>query len=115
MMMRPASSSVRMSRSDRIIGAMLPGVGDLDPAGEGLGGLAVVDRAGGGGHAFLEALGEARDPERGARIQDHDVSACTLLAVDDASRDVRVVRRVAAGELIRLHLAEPELRGIQMR
>src|SRR3954453_8265289 len=89
MMMRPASSSLRMSRSDRIIGGMLPGVGNLDPAGEGLGGLAVVDRAGGGGHALFQALGEAGDAEGRTGVQHHDVAARALLPIDDAPGDVR--------------------------
>src|SRR6188472_4327498 len=115
MMMRPASSSARMSRSDRIIGAMLPGVGNLDPTGERLDCLAVIDRAGGRRHPFLETLGEARDAQRSAGVEDHDVATGALLPVQDAARDVGVVRRISPRELLRLDLAEAELGWIQMR
>src|SRR5690349_7755945 len=115
MMMRPASSSARISRSDRIIGAMLPGVGDLDPAGQRLRGLAVVDRARGGGHAFIQAFGEACDPERRTGVEDHDIAAGPLLTVEDPAGDGGVVRSVATAELVGRDLPEPELRRIEMR
>src|SRR3954469_9120211 len=115
MTMRPASTSVRMSRSDRIIGAMLPGVGDLDPPGEGLGGLAVVDRTRGGGHALFQAFGEPGDAQRRARVEDDDVAAGALLTVDDPAGDVGVVGSIAARELLRLDLAQAELRRVEGR
>ena len=90
-------------------------VGDLDPPGERLRGFAVVDRARGGRHALLEALGETRHPERRAGVQDHDVARGALLAVDDPRAMSALYGGVAARELLGFDLAEPELRRVQMR
>src|SRR6266700_3252187 len=106
--MRPDSMCARMSRSDRIIRAMLPGVRNLDPAVERLQGVALIDRPSGRRHPFGQIRGEPGDLERGPCVQQHHVAAGPYLPAEDAACEVRRLGRVPAPQVARPCAREPD-------
>src|SRR4029079_1251672 len=73
-----------------------------------------IDRASGRRHAFRQVPGEPGDLQSGTGVEDDDVALGPLLAVDHAPRDLAVMRRIAASEVLRFDPTDADLRRVEM-